>query len=622
MAGKKVLSIEIGVQTTKMVEIDFKKAKPHVYNCVSFETPDGAVEDGFIRNREILSVAMKEAMVSNGIRNTNVVFTMSSTKIANREVVVPLVPDNKVKGIVDANASEYFPVDIDQYVVTYSVLERIKAEKNMRLLVLAAPNQLIESYYEFAKMMSFDIVALDYIGNSSIQILNSQVGTSGTTLSVQLNESNTLINISKGDVLVLQRTVPYGTSAVVDATLNCGEFGVSDRKEAWDKLVSTTIINAKLDEGGIDDSALSYMQSNDDSYAQQLRVMKAKEDITDTLNYLINNVIRVIDYYTAKFPDNKIDKINLCGAGSRISGIDTLFRNEMFLEVDTMDNLYGIEFERAVMIDNKEKCAYMSVVGAAIAPVDFIPQEHQVIAKKKNNSKQLMTAFAACIGISVVFVVIGCGRYAITSAQKNSKEKEAKTLEQYENLYNSYMKAKSDYDGVKGLYTSTLNSLSMYDVFAAEFEQKFAQGGAMINEISLNDTTCSVFVTCSNEDQAIAIIQNLKTMKTVSDAAVWNFVKSTPTEEEGKKDDKAESAYLSSVSSVTFTADLTFSTDFPYDAIAEKVAEGNTFNEAVLAAAKDGEFVDDKTAADIEKYYSSSVVSEDTEGTTDTATQN
>ena len=428
MAGKKVLSIDIGVQTTRMVEIDYRKPKPHVYSVATFETPDGAVEDGYIRNREILSVAMKEAMVNNGIRTTSVIFSMSSTKIANREVTIPLVPDIKVKGVVDSNAKEYFPVDVEQYVITYSILDRIKSDKTMRLLVLAAPNTLIETYYEFSKMMGFDIVAIDYVGNSSLQIMKSQISSTGTTLSVQLNESNTLINISKGDVMLLQRTVPYGSAKVVEAVLNSGEFDVADAKEAWEKLTTTTIINGKLNESGIDDAALSYMENNDDSYAQQLRVMKAKDDVTETLSYLVNNVIRVIDYFTAKTPDVKIDKINLCGAGSRISGISTLFRNEIFLEVDTMDNIYGVDFERSVMLENADKCLFMSAIGAAINPVDFIPKEHQVIAKKKNNNKQIMIAFVALLGLSAAFALFGCGRYLMLKAKCENKKEEAESL--------------------------------------------------------------------------------------------------------------------------------------------------------------------------------------------------
>lgn len=576
MAGKKVLSIDIGVQTTRMVEIDYKKDKPKVYNVCSFDTPDGAVEDGFIRNREILSVAMKAAMTQSGIRNNSVVFTMSSTKIANREVIVPLVPDNKIKGVVDSNAKDYFPVDIEQYVVTYTILERLKAEKNLRLLVLAAPSQMIESYYEFAKMMSFDIVALDYVGNSSIQVLKRQTAESGTTLAVQINENNALINISNRDTLLLQRTVPYGTYQVIEAVLNSGEFEVSDANEAWAKLCEQTIINAKLDESGIDDAAYSYMEGNDDSYAQQLRVMKAKEDVTTALSYLINNVVRVIDYYQAKNTDAKVDKIMLCGAGSRISGLSTLLRNEIFIEVDTLDNLYSIDFERSVMLDNANKCLYMSAVGAALNPVDFIPQEHQVIAKKKNDSKYLMMGSLGIIAVGALFAIIGVSTYGVKSAKHSSKEKEAKNLEQYEKMYNDYVTAQSDSDSIKSMYLTTLNASSVANVFFAELEEYFPDGSAIVSGITVDEEGCTLALTVNNEDAIVATLENLRKMSTVSAVNSYSWSRETAENTDDVTDVTA------TASAINLDVDLKFNiTEDNYKAISDGIASGSKFNDAV-----------------------------------------
>lgn len=574
MAGKKVLSIDIGVLTTRIVEIDYKKEKPHIYNVATFDTPDGAVEDGFIRNREILSVAMKAALADSGIRNKSVVFTMSSTKIANREVVIPMVPDNKIKGVVDANAKDYFPVDIEQYIVSYTILERLKSEKNLRLLVLAAPNLMIESYYDFAQMMGFDIVALDYVGNSALQILKKQTAEIGITLSVQINQSNSLINIMNGETLLLQRTVPYGVSQVVETVLNTGEFEAADNNEAWQKLTSATIINSKLDESGVDAEAYSYMESNDDSYAQQLRVMKAKDDITATLSYLINNVIRVIDYYQAKNTDAKIDKVLLCGPGSRISGLSTLFRNEIFIEVDVLENLYSVDFERAVMVDNLDKCMFMSAVGAAINPVDFIPKEHQVIAKKKNDNKYLMMASLGIIAVGAFFAVIGVGKYTVKKATLNSREKEAKSLEQYETLYNDYTKAKADSESISGLYRSTLNTHSVVDVFFKEFETYFANTGTVISGISSDGEKASIDIDCPSEDSVVAIIEELRKMQTVSAVNTWSWSKEVPELEDGTTSVVANSV-------ITLSIELTYNQDIDYDKIITLIGEGKTFDEAI-----------------------------------------
>ncbi len=576
MAGKKVLSIDIGVLTTRIVEVDYKKDKPHVYNVCTFDTPDGAVEDGYIRNREILSVAMKAAMTESGMRNNNVVFTMSSTKIANREVIVPLVPDNKIKGVVDANAKDYFPVDIEQYVVTYTILERMKAEKNLRLLVLAAPNQMIESYYDFAKLMNFDIVALDYVGNSSLQVLKKQTAESGTTLSVQINEGNSLINISSGDNLLLQRTVPYGTAQVIEAVLNSGEFGVSDAVEAWTKLTENTIINAKLDESGIDDAAYSYMESNDDSYAQQLRVMKAKDDVTGALSYLIKNVIRVIDYFTAKNAEAKIDKIMLCGAGSRISGLANLVRNEIFIEVDTLDNLYSIEFERAVMIDNLNKCMYMSAIGAAISPVDFIPKEHQVIAKKKNDSKYILMGSAGIVAAGLLFALVGVGKYAIKNASYNKKEKEAKELEKYEQMYNDYIKEKADSESVKGLYLTTLNKNSVANVMFKQLEENFPVGVASATSMACDGETFTMGTELSNEDATIATIMQLKNMSMASDVRIHSW------EKVFSEDEDVTTGNVNSMSGIITSIEIPLNvTEDQYAEIADEVASGKSYNDAV-----------------------------------------
>ena len=125
-----------------------------------------------------------------------VIFSISSSKIANREVNMPYLPDSKIADFVKTNAKEYFPIEIEKYVITYKKLEDIVEDdaKKMRILVLAAPNDLIETYYDLAKTVGLQITAIDYAGNSSYQVLRKQ-NYKGVNVFVQLNENNTLINI-------------------------------------------------------------------------------------------------------------------------------------------------------------------------------------------------------------------------------------------------------------------------------------------------------------------------------------------------------------------------------------------------------------------------------------------
>ena len=60
------------------------------------------------------------------MNSNDVVFTISSNKIATKDVLVPDVKGNKIDKIIETNAAEYFPVKIEDYIVQYYPLKRWK----------------------------------------------------------------------------------------------------------------------------------------------------------------------------------------------------------------------------------------------------------------------------------------------------------------------------------------------------------------------------------------------------------------------------------------------------------------------------------------------------------------
>lgn len=51
---KRVVSIEAGVWWTKVALADYRKKNPPVHKAFAFRTPEHAVEDGYIRDKEAL----------------------------------------------------------------------------------------------------------------------------------------------------------------------------------------------------------------------------------------------------------------------------------------------------------------------------------------------------------------------------------------------------------------------------------------------------------------------------------------------------------------------------------------------------------------------------------------
>ena len=113
--NNRVLSIEIGNSFTKICEMDYKVKKPKVYKVLTVETPEGIVVDGMLQPTQEYAEHLVNALATNGIRTKKVIFTISSTRVASREVQIPNVKASKIEALVKTNDSDYFTVDLTQY---------------------------------------------------------------------------------------------------------------------------------------------------------------------------------------------------------------------------------------------------------------------------------------------------------------------------------------------------------------------------------------------------------------------------------------------------------------------------------------------------------------------------
>ena len=124
--SNRVLSIDITNESITIIEISAsQKKQTNIHKVLMFETPEDSFEDGVIRDQDKIAGEIRAQLNAAGVTNKNAIFVMSSTKIVNREVEIPQVKESKIGGIINANASEYFPVNIEDYVVSHSLLESI-----------------------------------------------------------------------------------------------------------------------------------------------------------------------------------------------------------------------------------------------------------------------------------------------------------------------------------------------------------------------------------------------------------------------------------------------------------------------------------------------------------------
>lgn len=505
--GKRVLSIEIGIQFTKVCEIEYRKKNPKVYHTICFATPANAIEDGYIRDKVLLEKELRKQLEKARIKNKNVIFTIASTKIANREVTIPLVKENKIQAIVDAQAEEYFPVDIKQYAISYTILDKITEgeEKGIKLLVLAAPNSLIKNYFSFANEMGFELIAIDYIGNSIFQILRKQP-TSGVNLFIQMNEQTTLINILNQEKLMLQRTVPYGVMAAVEAVLdNKKIFGKENEQDAnallYDKRLIFPSFGMELEE-----VATSIELDRREEYQT---IYEAELEVTESLRYLVSNINRVIDYYNSKFPDKKIENVYLTGHGAKVRGIISLMTRELGYNVEKLEQMQGILFQKGNGTELEELVEYISVIGAAMAPIGFLSREALVEREQKENLIPIKILLGVSVGVALLAIICSIVQYKNEKTKNESLKNQITELKPIEKIYKKNELVTKELEELREYYGKTRTENEQFLEFLEELE-KGLPNVISVNSFSISGKIITINLESTTKLPVAKLILNLK----------------------------------------------------------------------------------------------------------------
>ena len=504
MANNKVLTIDITNESITIVEVTAsQKKQTYIHNALIFETPEGGYEDGYIRDKDLIGSTIREQLASNGITNKNAIFVLSSSKIVSREVVIPYVPDKKIPAIINSNASEYFPVNIEDYVVAHSVLETVVGEdgaKNRRVLVVAVPQQMLQTYYEVASVAGLTVQSIDYIGNAMLQLIKTQTNDISTTMVVEIGGESTVLNIVKGDTLLLQRTVPYGINAVVAEVMESKEV---DAATALTMLQTDRMITVDFDD----------------------------DPITGAFRYLINNIGRVMDYYGSRNPDKPIEDVYLTGDGALIRGIDGLFKIQLNVATKVMDSLYNVKFDDKINTQIYNPVYLIGSIGAAMAPMGFLLKEQAA----KKASQGTTAIFVVILVLAIIGTGTGCGIALVAKqaakAGKQAVQRQIDDIKDIEDIYNGYLQSDAEYNDMLTLYDSTKISNEYMMQFWNKLEECLPTNVNVTNIQSASDSV-SIVMQSTDYDSIARLVVDLRSVDCIQDA----FIASIEKKEEDNSD--------------------------------------------------------------------------------------
>lgn len=510
----KILSIEIGVDVTHVLEMDYRVKNPKVYRNFSFQTPVGVIGEAGVRKSEEFRTALHKLLDVNKIKTRKTLFVVNSGKIASREVLIPMIKENRIKDFLNTNSADFFPVDLSRYQLVYrneGVVQQDKVKKR-KLYVFAVPGDLVQSYEELADFCSLELTALDYVGNSIFQMMHKAVG-NNICCSVKLDDNATMITIINQGMVVLQRTVFYGFEEVEKVVVDSGLFPKEQYPEAMDILQQTDCLD-----------------TNQTAPEDAMNAMRA--EAVEALRPMIGNIRRVLDYYQSRNNGAEVKECFLIGNGAYIKGLDRLMSLELNLPVHLQekDVLNGFRTSGGRLDAMYEAC-----YGAAIQPLDFVfgsAQTAKIIEEKKK--RELLAAKLIgllCVACAVILLALSGVQRIALSHELNTLNKQKDELKYIQDIYNAYVDTKSQYDDVTKMNGRTETVSDALADAIEEMEEKFPSG-VKVTSLTSNGEGISMDIEVSTKEEAAKILQNLATFDAFRSVTTNGITEST--DENGK----------------------------------------------------------------------------------------
>lgn len=343
----RLVSLDIGSSDIKIVEGQVKGGKLKVYNMRKIKSPEDIIQDGELFNEESILLKLKEEMKTSGVRTKNIALVSSSSTIISREIIVPYVENNEeLKTLVNYEIEQFLAINLNNYVIQFMRLEEVMVDevRKQKIFTIIYPKNLIESYRNLSEKLLLNPYALD-ISNNSIRKLSSiadiynvdLINKEESILYLDLGYKSVDLSIVNNNKLEFIRVMPIGGIEI-------------------DKFIA--------DLNGISMEEAEEIKKTQVEVGKHRKENQLNDGVVEVIEGWLEDLNRIIQFYTNKSNGKKISHIYLYGGTSKLRGIDEYVSLKTGIETTKIITANNIEFSKNVNTKTIEE--YVNALGALV----------------------------------------------------------------------------------------------------------------------------------------------------------------------------------------------------------------------------------------------------------------
>lgn len=313
-----LVGLDIGSHTIKLVEINHSKKGLILKNFGAIGLPPDAIVEGFIKETEIVSSAIKNLFKNLKVKNKNVATSISGFSVIVKKIALSQKEESELEATIQEEAEQYIPFDIQEVNLDFDILsgwvesseaaeeewEGEEDARQMEVMLVAAKKDIIDEYEGLLQVAGLNpgVLDVDAFALQNAFEINADKP-EGCYALVNVGAEELGINTIKNDVSLFTRDSSYGGAQITEAIMS--ELNVSFEEAERIKLGGTAVDIDK------DKSVL-------------------EEIFTSVVSEWVQEIKRALDFVASSYPNETIEKIVVSGGSCRIPG----FQKYLNLETD------------------------------------------------------------------------------------------------------------------------------------------------------------------------------------------------------------------------------------------------------------------------------------------------
>jgi type IV pilus assembly protein PilM len=277
------IGLDIGSRKIKLVRVRKSSGGLQIIKWGSRLTPPGMVDAGVIYDPERLGEVIGGLVKEMDLHGRNVVAAVSGPQVYTRALIMPRMKLDELKEAVKYEATTFLPIAVEEAAMDVFPLREFEDEdgKKLEVFFVAVRRQQVEYLQAICRIASLKLGIVEIEALALNRALNH--GSENHTVAfLNIGATRSYFSVFEDNLLVFNRNLAFGCSAFYQGT----DFDLEIADDGLD--------NVEITPGGQRD----YLVRD-----------------------IVSEVARSVEYYNMQNP-NPLDKIILCGGGSRLQGME------------------------------------------------------------------------------------------------------------------------------------------------------------------------------------------------------------------------------------------------------------------------------------------------------------